>query len=67
MAVTRTTRRVVGVRSPRQPVTIVFPTMLGSRPRTGVVMSTTAWTNGAGPSTNVVVTAGLGSRLGVRS
>src|SRR5712691_2681189 len=40
MPVTCTRRRVIGVGSRGQPATIVFPTLLGSTPFTGVVMST---------------------------
>src|ERR1043166_2071032 len=58
--VTVTRALATRVRSPRQAAMIVLPTMVGSTPPTGVVVSTTAWTTGVEPSTNVVVTAGWG-------
>ncbi len=67
IAVTWSRTRAIGVRSLRHRAMIALPTMLGSWPAIGVVMSTTAWTTGVVPSTNVVVTAGLGRPLGVWS
>ena len=67
IAVRWTSSRVTGVWSRRQPVKIVFPTVRGSRPRTGDVMSTIACTCGGVPSTKVVRTLGLRRRRGVWS
>ena len=67
MAVTASLTFAIRVRSPCHPAMIVLPTRVGSWPAIGVVMSTTAWTTGVGPSTNVVTTAGAGSPLGVWS